>query len=489
VVSAGPAKLLQRVARLLTWRRTRAYALILVVLYLVAWVSVIVTGDPPINSGGAPMAGDYIAFHTAGRLVLSGRAAEMYSHDAVVALQDELLGGRIPHFYDAFRNPPFVALLYAPFAALDLLWGFAMWCLFGLACLALALRLLLAETPWLKHRWRGLLIFIWAFPPVYFGFIDGENALLSLLLFALIYRALARNQHIQLGVWMALGLFKPQLFFVFPLILLTTRRWKALTAYIATAVALLAISVALVGPAGMQAWLRILIEPEGGNATVNGWRMTSAKSFFDILFPGYSPLSLAVYGVVSVVLLVAMTRLWARRDAPIQSVWAFTCLVAVLVDPHLVDYDLTVLVSAGIIAASLVPKLLWAIVPLYVVTLLRAQIPLGDVAALQLAPPLLIACGVAVWRAATQPASHNRSEFLASWSRKYRWFATRIASPRRPDSDESAPNRSRLDRTCHDGPSQASSRIGRRSRHCDPSGAGDPRLRRMGSFWCRVVGR
>jgi hypothetical protein len=90
---------------------------------------------------------------------------------------------------------------------------------------------------------------------------------------------------------------------------------------------------------------------------------------------------------------------------PLPLLWAFTCLVAVLVDPHLVDYDLTVLVAAGVIGAVLVPRLAWAIVPLYLVSLLRAQIPLFDSSTLQLTTPLLLASAVWVYRQAQRPRS------------------------------------------------------------------------------------
>jgi hypothetical protein len=393
----------QRFARLLTWKRARNYAFILVLLYVVAWVDVVALGSPPLNSAGVPIAGDFIAFQAAGRLVMSGQASRLYDHAAVSTVQDGLLEGRIPNFYDAYRNPPFYALVYTPLASLELMPAAAVWGVIGLLCLALALYLLLSETPGLRPRWRGLLILVFAFAPVYFGLIDGENALVSLLLFALIYRSFARGSDVGLGVWSALGLFKPQLFFVFPLILLATRRWKALAWYAATAVALFAVSLALVGPDGMQAWIRILLEPEGGNATANGWRMSSAKAFFDSLLPGFAPLSLTLYAASVAVLLFGLVRVWTRPAVPLPSAFVFTGLVAVLVDPHLVDYDLSVLVAAGVVGVALVPRLAWVILPLYFVSLLRAQIPLGDIANLQLTAPLLLVCAVFTYRRALAP--------------------------------------------------------------------------------------
>src|SRR3977135_4336521 len=88
-----------RLDRLLTFNRARTYGFVLVALYVVAWVDVLVLGSPPLNSSGTPIGGDYIAFHAAGRLVLSGQASQLYDHAAMSAVQDSLLGGRIPGFY------------------------------------------------------------------------------------------------------------------------------------------------------------------------------------------------------------------------------------------------------------------------------------------------------------------------------------------------------------------------------------------------------
>ena len=408
--------------RVLTWKRARAYALTLVALYVVAWLDVLLLGSLPLNSSGTPIGGDYIAFHAAGRLVLSGRASELYDHAAVSQLQQQLLGGRIPNFYDAYRNPPFFAAPFAPLAGLDLLPAFGVYALICLACLGLAIRLLLQELPWLRARWRGLVVLVLAFPPVYFGLIDGENATVSLLLYVLIYRALARGNARAAGIWAALGLFKPQLFFVFPLVFLATRRWRALAWYAAVAALLLGASLALVGPAGMAAWLRILVEPETGNATVNGWRMASLKSFFDALLPGQMLVSLALYAASALGLLVLLLRAWSQPVRSLPLLWACTSLVAVLVDPHLVDYDLTVLVPAGVLAAALVPRLRWPMVAAYLLTLLRAQAPIGA-ASLQLTVPLLMACALVTLRELDGAA--------IPWPRRAGLYPTAAADPTR----------------------------------------------------------
>ena len=363
--------------RLVTWKRARVYAFVLCALYLVAWGWVVFTGDPPVNRSGQPIAGDFIAFYTAGRLVLTGDAAHMYDHDRVAALQHEMLQGHAAAFFDAYRNPPFFALPFVPLALMDLLPAAGVWFAISAGMLAVAVWLLLEELPELKRRWRGLAIVVFAFPPVYFGLIDGENATLSLLLYALIYRALVHGREVQTGVWAALGLFKPQLFVVFPFILLARRMWRGLIAYAFVALGLAVVSVITVGPGGIQEWIRVLVEPEGGNTLANGWRMASLKSFLDLLLPDAAALTLGLYLVGSIALLSAVVVGWSDRRTPPQLAWIMTCLAAVLIDFHLVDYDLTVLVSAGVFLGSLVGfNRLW-LVALYLSSLLRISVPIG----------------------------------------------------------------------------------------------------------------
>jgi hypothetical protein len=119
--------------------------------------------------------------------------------------------------------------------------------------------------------------------------------------------------------------------------------------------------------------------------------MASLKSFFDLLLPGSAVVSLALYAVASLVLITVLVCTWTRPIVSLPLVWAFTSLVAVLVDPHLVDYDLTVLVSAGLVAMALVRQVRWWVVLLYVLLLLRVAVPIGDVS-IQLAVPVLAWC-------------------------------------------------------------------------------------------------
>jgi hypothetical protein len=364
--------------RFITWKRSRNYSLGLLILYSAACFWVLTGNTPPLNRSGQPIGGDFIAFYAAARVVTAGDGPLLYDSARVAVLQRALLDGRAGDFYDAFRNPPFFALLYVPLTPLDLLPAYVVWLLVSCAFLIVAIRILIAEVPALAARGKGLLVIALAFPPVFFGLIDGENSTLSLLLYALLFRAVARDDQTQFGIWAAVGLFKPQLFLVLPLVMLARRWWRGLAAYVGVAVILAAVSFAIVGPSGAQGWLRILVEPESTNTLANGWRMSSLKSLLDVLGPSIPLFALIVYVLGACLLALSVVALWARREGSVGRKWVFTCLAAVLIDPHLVDYDLTVLVAAGAVlplAGALLNR--WWLVALYLTTLFRLAIPLG----------------------------------------------------------------------------------------------------------------
>src|SRR5438876_6942974 len=116
----GLARAVERAAGLLTWKRARNYSLFVGMVYLLAWGYFSFAGAAPLNRVGEPLGGDYIAFHTAGRMLLDGRGGQLYDPAAVRAVQADTTLDRIPGLYDPLRNPPFFALVFVPFALLDL---------------------------------------------------------------------------------------------------------------------------------------------------------------------------------------------------------------------------------------------------------------------------------------------------------------------------------------------------------------------------------
>ena len=89
-------RLLRRVDRLLTWKRACVYAVPVIAVFVAAWVYTLIGAQPPLNAQRIPIGGDYIAFHTAGLLLMQGQGAQLYDRALVVATQDDLLHGAAP---------------------------------------------------------------------------------------------------------------------------------------------------------------------------------------------------------------------------------------------------------------------------------------------------------------------------------------------------------------------------------------------------------
>jgi hypothetical protein len=146
----------------------------------------------------------------------------------------------------------------------------------------------------------------------------------------------------------------------------------------------------------VQSWVRILVEPESSNALANGWRMASLKAFFDQLLVEQSTTALAAYVAAALILVASTTWLWMNRCHPIPVAFGLTSLIAVLFDPHLVDYDLSVLVGAGVLLIRN-RTLAWMSVAVYMAVVLRLQIPVGGTIVL-VTPLLLCVCAYLIWR-------------------------------------------------------------------------------------------
>ena len=371
----------------------------MVAFYLAAALYFVVGGTPPTNRVGEPIGGDYVAFHTAGRMLLAGEGGALYDAGRVRQVQRESTLGLVPKLYDPFRNPPFLALLYAPLAPLALVPSFLAWTALSAICLVVALRLAVEEVPALRPRWPGLILVVAGFCPVYLGLVGGQNATLGLLLYVLIYRAMRRGREAEAGVWAALGLFKPQLFLIFPIIFVASRRWRALAAYGLTASVLAAVSIALVGVDGARGWLRIVLSAdlEGGIVANQSARMHSLKSFLDLLLPATSGLPLALTLAAGAALVVPLFRTWRSAGSwgqGIEARWAFTSIVAVLIDPHIFDYDLSVLVLSGILVGWSLSGARWWLLAFDVLAFLRAPVPVG---AVYLQPTVPVLCFAAFW--------------------------------------------------------------------------------------------
>jgi hypothetical protein len=373
------------------------------------WLGNLALGGWYKDNEGTLLGGDHLAFYTAARLIHDGRAGEMYSYEMFPAYQNSLIGWDWDAL-EAYRNPPFYALLYLPTAGLSYYTSFLIWTGIGLGLLVVSVFLLQPEQPWRVLGWSI------AFYPVFATISFGQNTFLSLAVFAGVYRLMQADRNFAAGLVAGLLWFKPPLLiglFVWWAICFRRCVWcwvgVGVTGLILAAISWLAL------PEASWAFVDTLRQ----NVTFGGermWNKHTPRAFFEMLLPG-SPkvvlgLTLAVTGVsIGVAWWVAR-----RTGAPVAVMFPVAVFLSLWASPHALIYEWALLLASGVVLWEKLPEqrnawlclfaLAW--VALAVSTILaKVQFDLDSPIALQVSIPVL---GVVGWCVAR--------ELVKAWSRK-----------------------------------------------------------------------
>jgi len=336
--------------RLINVERCRNYSIIFIVLgYGLVVVSTFM-GHLPQTAFGTTVLPDYLAHWTGGRLVLDGQLADLYDQRTQFEVQVAAVGQTSKLAW--FVSPPFVGLLFAPLAALPYLASAAAWTMTSIAMLLAALKLARPLAPNIPEaQWRMIMLVCFASQPVLELLGAGQDSAFSLLVWVAGTRLILARRDVLAGVVFALGLCKPQLFVLVPVVLLAQRRYRSFAAWLSTALALAFISIKMVGVDGVRNWLALPFQDAYREAVQVGqaWKMQGLPSFVTALMPpGLSQIGEVVgYLAAGLVLVLFLTacRHWPTSRGDV-GLWAFAALTTVLLSPHLVVYDFVLLLPA-----------------------------------------------------------------------------------------------------------------------------------------------
>lgn len=317
----------------------------------VVWLGSLAYGGWHKDAEGTLVGADHLAFYTAAHFVRTGEPARMYAYDypTLHAAQSPLIGWEWPSV-EAYRNPPFYALLYLPTAGLDFYTSFLIWTAVGFGLLVLAIRLLRPEDPW-RATARAL-----AFYPVFATVSFGQNTLISLAVFASVYRLLESNRPFAAGLVAGLLWYKPQL-------LLGLFVWWALAprAHLkcwlgvgATGLALAALSWLAVPEAS-----RAFVETFRANLAYGGfglWNVHNPKTFFALLVPEWPPLYRGLALAASAAGVAAAWRVARRTGAPVAVMFPVAVFLTLWASPHALIYEWALLVAAAVVLWDRFPQ-------------------------------------------------------------------------------------------------------------------------------------
>ncbi len=298
---------------------------ILAFLAWVGWLTLAHAADPPV-------ALDFAAFWAAAKLAVAGHAAAAYDNVAIEAT--ERAATMMPPGYLAFYYPPPFLLLVSPLGWLGYSAALAVF-LATETMLVIALLRRLLPRSW---AWLPLL----SFPGFLMNGLSGQNAALSASCFAA-GAVWLESRPVLAGAALGGLACKPQLAVCVPVALLLARRWRALAACAASALALAVLSWAVLGPGAWHGFLG-----NAGNARADietiAIKWPKLQSLFGAvrLAGGGNTLAYAAQGMLSALAVCALAWVaWRRPGAKLEM--AALTASALLFTPFLYDYDLALL--------------------------------------------------------------------------------------------------------------------------------------------------
>lgn len=299
---------------------------------------------------------DFTIFYTAAQIVHSGQGARLYDDQLQANLQasfsprgTELRGSLLP-----YNHPPFEALLFVPLAEFSYIDAYLIWLAINVVLVCIlpfllrpCLRNLQSISPWL---W---LLAGFSFFPIFVCLIKGQDSVLLLFLYSLAFVAFCRERQRIGGLCIALGLFKYNL--VLPYALLSIRRKRFVTMFVATAVLLVLISALITGWAGLLDYPRYVWSAEHNphfawnNSDGNTPNLRGAIAS---LLPFGPTIRQVVTVVASIAILLLAGNVTMKSEASNAISFAVALLAAELVSYHAFVHDLSLLYLPILIALN-----------------------------------------------------------------------------------------------------------------------------------------
>jgi len=332
--------------RLLTQRRLRAQAVVLVICF---WGVLIVDFATPglFDRAGNIKFQDFLPLYISGHLVAEHRAIDLYNRGVqqteIHSLIHESPRVDVPYLYG-----PQVGLVVRPFAKLAFPAAARLWVCLSLLVCFLCVYAIWSRCPNLPSHPYFIVLATLAFPPLFHFFIRGQLSVLVLVCFTTAYLAMREDRHWFAGIALGFLAFKPQFLVAIPLILLLARAWSILAGLLLSSSLQLAFARVYFGPEVMSSYVGMLLRMPAwidiAELPLASIQMHSLRSFWTLLIP-IPQITFALYALSSVAVIWIAVIIW-KSPSPIPLRFAALTLAAVLINPHIFVYDLLVLAPA-----------------------------------------------------------------------------------------------------------------------------------------------
>ena len=235
-------------------RSLRPFAFVIVGYLFVVQTAILVLALPIALSGRA----DFRHLYTAGYMVRSGHAHQLYDYESNREFQNHAVGPS--DFTLPYNHPAYEALVFVPFSLFKYRTAYFAFFAVNLALLAVSFRLLrpyLGQTAELSRLLpAGLFV---SFLPVTIALVQGQDSIILLTLFVAATVSLDRGHEMTAGAFIGLTLFKFQFGIPTALLFLVWRRWRFTAGFAMIGMAILVMSAWLTGFAGLTYYAHSLV--------------------------------------------------------------------------------------------------------------------------------------------------------------------------------------------------------------------------------------
>jgi hypothetical protein len=332
----------------------------------------------------------FIFFYTMGRILNEYPSERLYDYE----LQQELANQvHVPKNlkYGPVTYPPYVGILFRPFARLPFAKAYLLWLTTSLTLYLFGLRVLTRHF-FSEDSIRQSLSFCFAlsFLPFVWIMIGGQIPTLGFLGLALAFREEDRGNPFMSGLAMSLCLYKPTFMVLLIPMLLVSRRKQTLLGLMAGGAALVVFATAVEGIGVWAGYVRLLLS--FGSAAVRSHDFQDLPNYMDLssfssMLPGGRSLpGGSILAALACLILYFLFSAWRKCPGPgtrtSTLVWATTVTWTLVLNLYVPIYDsilgiIAVIATVAVLNGGKHPRLRRQFGLAWTVTLLGSWVTIG----------------------------------------------------------------------------------------------------------------
>lgn len=336
---------------------------------LVLGCAVIITSlvNTPARLSGAT---DFPAFYNAGRIA---RTEPTRLYDP--ALQRQMFSDVAPEIDPAlvpyYAYTPFFALIFVPLSTLPYPVAFAAWIELCFGMLLFGLKLVRRVTDLPSEYFKSAAIISVCFLPFYaWCLFMGQTTAFAFLAIAVAIYLEREDRAFLSGLALSLLLYKPPLLILILPMLLITKRWRTVAGFALGGTALGLLSLALIRPSGVPAYLammRSFANKKQGLAGLTNIEV-DAYSFFVNLTHGNMRLANVLFAILLVAAGYWLIKTWRHNP---QHAWITAITWTCVLNYYVLLYDSTLAILSVVLLigtqGQVSKPLRWLMITLFVV--------------------------------------------------------------------------------------------------------------------------